>query len=44
MKREIKLSKRTIRKWYGSIKMDTILIDKLFTDYYTLFVFANFVR
>ena len=32
-----------LTKWYGSIKMDTILIDRLFTDYYTLFVFANYV-
>jgi molybdopterin-containing oxidoreductase family membrane subunit len=32
-----------LTKWYGSIKMDTILIDKLFTDYYSLFVFANYI-
>lgn len=32
-----------LTKWYGSIKMDTILIDKLFNDYYTMFVFANYV-
>ena len=32
-----------LTKWYGSIKMDTILIDKLFNDYFTLFVFANYV-
>ena len=32
-----------LTKWYGSIKMDTILIDKLFNDYYTMFVFANYI-
>ena len=32
-----------LTKWYGSIKMDSILIDKLFTEYYTLFIFANYV-
>lgn len=32
-----------LTKWYGSIKMDTILIDKLFNDYYSLFVFANYI-
>lgn len=32
-----------LTKWYGSVKMDTILIDKLFNDYYNLFVFANYI-
>lgn len=32
-----------LTKWYGSIKMDSILIDKLFSEYYTLFIFANYV-
>jgi molybdopterin-containing oxidoreductase family membrane subunit len=32
-----------LTKWYGSIKMDSILIDRLFTDYYSLFIFANYV-
>lgn len=32
-----------ITKWYGSIKMDSILIDKLFTNYYSMFIFANYV-
>ncbi|HOW40560.1 MAG TPA: polysulfide reductase NrfD [Bacteroidales bacterium] len=32
-----------LTKWYGSIKMDSILIDKLFTDYYSLFIFANYI-
>lgn len=32
-----------ITKWYGSIKMDSILIDKLFNRYYTLFIFANYL-
>lgn len=32
-----------LTKWYGSVKMDTILIDKLFNDYYSLFVFANYI-
>jgi Ni/Fe-hydrogenase subunit HybB-like protein len=32
-----------LTKWYGSIKMDSILIDKLFSDYYSLFIFANYV-
>jgi len=31
-----------LTKWYGSIKMDSILIDKLFTQYYSLFIFANY--
>ncbi len=32
-----------LTKWYGSVKMDKILIDKLFSDYYFLFIFANYV-
>lgn len=32
-----------ITKWYGSIKMDSLLIDKLFNDYYGLFIFANYI-
>jgi Ni/Fe-hydrogenase subunit HybB-like protein len=32
-----------LTKWYGSIKMDSILIDKLFSEYYALFIFANYV-
>jgi molybdopterin-containing oxidoreductase family membrane subunit len=32
-----------LTKWYGSIKMDSILIDKLFNQYYSLFIFANYI-
>jgi molybdopterin-containing oxidoreductase family membrane subunit len=32
-----------LTKWYGSIKMDSLLIDKLFTEYYSLFIFANYI-
>lgn len=32
-----------LTKWYGSIKMDSLLIDKLFTQYYSLFIFANYI-
>ncbi|TFH38356.1 MAG: hypothetical protein E4G95_03765 [Bacteroidia bacterium] len=32
-----------LTKWYGSVKMDKVLIDKLFQDYYFLFIFANYV-
>jgi len=32
-----------LTKWYGSVKMDKILIDKLFEDYYFLFILANYV-
>ncbi|NVO11543.1 MAG: polysulfide reductase NrfD [Bacteroidales bacterium] len=32
-----------LTKWYGSVKMDSLLIDKLFSDYYSLFIFANYV-
>jgi Ni/Fe-hydrogenase subunit HybB-like protein len=31
-----------LTKWYGSIKMDSLLIDKLFNEYYSLFIFANY--
>ncbi|MCF8223201.1 MAG: polysulfide reductase NrfD [Bacteroidales bacterium] len=32
-----------LTKWYGSVKMDKLLIDKLFEDYYFLFIFANYL-
>lgn len=32
-----------LTKWYGSIKMDTLLIDKLFSEYYWMFIFANYL-
>lgn len=32
-----------LTKWYGSVKMDKVLIDKLFEDYYFLFIFANYI-
>ncbi len=32
-----------LTKWYGSVKMDGLLIDKLFTDFYWLFIFANYI-
>ncbi len=32
-----------LTKWYGSIKMDSLLIDKLFHDYFALFIFANYI-
>lgn len=32
-----------LTKWYGSVKMDKILIDKLFTEFKTYFVFANYI-
>jgi Ni/Fe-hydrogenase subunit HybB-like protein len=33
-----------LTKWYGSVKMDKVLIDKLFSDkYYLLFIFCNYV-
>jgi Ni/Fe-hydrogenase subunit HybB-like protein len=32
-----------LTKWYGSVKMDKILIDKLFEDYYFMFILANYV-
>jgi molybdopterin-containing oxidoreductase family membrane subunit len=32
-----------LTKWYGSIKMDKVLIDKLFKDYFGLFIFSNYI-
>jgi molybdopterin-containing oxidoreductase family membrane subunit len=33
-----------LTKWYGSVKMDKVLIDKLFSDkYYYLFIFCNYI-
>ncbi|MBT3208132.1 MAG: polysulfide reductase NrfD [Bacteroidetes bacterium] len=32
-----------LTKWYGSVKMDKKLIDALFTNYYGLFILANYV-
>jgi Ni/Fe-hydrogenase subunit HybB-like protein len=32
-----------LTKWYGSVKMDSILIDKLFSQYFILFIFANYI-
>jgi Ni/Fe-hydrogenase subunit HybB-like protein len=33
-----------LTKWYGSVKMDKVLIDKLFSDkYYFLFIFCNYI-
>ncbi|MFN8257203.1 MAG: NrfD/PsrC family molybdoenzyme membrane anchor subunit [Bacteroidales bacterium] len=33
-----------LTKWYGSIKMDKVLIDKLFsTKYYLLFIISNYL-
>ncbi len=33
-----------LTKWYGSIKMDKVLIDKLFSSkYYLLFIFSNYI-
>jgi len=32
-----------LTKWYGSVKMDTVLIDKLFSEFYWMFIFANYV-
>lgn len=32
-----------LTKWYGSMKMDSLLIDKLFSNYYGLFIFANYL-
>jgi len=31
-----------LTKWYGSVKMDKLLIDKLFTDFYWLFILSNY--
>ncbi len=32
-----------LTKWYGSAKMDKVLIDKLFTEFYWLFIFSNYI-
>ena len=32
-----------LTKWYGSQKMDALLIDKLFSEFFGLFIFANYV-
>jgi molybdopterin-containing oxidoreductase family membrane subunit len=32
-----------LTKWYGSVKMDKQLIDILFTEYYWLFIFSNYI-
>lgn len=32
-----------LTKWYGSVKMDKLLIDKLFKQYFTDFIFANYI-
>ncbi len=32
-----------LTKWYGSMKMDSVLIDQLFSNYSVLFVFANYI-
>jgi Ni/Fe-hydrogenase subunit HybB-like protein len=32
-----------LTKWYGSQKMDSLLINKLFSQYYWLFIIANYV-
>jgi Ni/Fe-hydrogenase subunit HybB-like protein len=32
-----------LTKWYGSARMDKLLIDKLFRNYYWLFIFSNYV-
>jgi molybdopterin-containing oxidoreductase family membrane subunit len=32
-----------LTKWYGSVKMDKALIDKLFTEFYWLFILSNYV-
>lgn len=32
-----------LTKWYGSVKMDKVLIDRLFTDFYWLFIFSNYI-
>ena len=32
-----------LTKWYGSVKMDKELIDKLFKEYYWQFIVANYV-
>jgi molybdopterin-containing oxidoreductase family membrane subunit len=32
-----------LTKWYGSVKADKILIDKLFTEFYWFFILSNYV-
>jgi Ni/Fe-hydrogenase subunit HybB-like protein len=32
-----------LTKWYGSVKMDKILIDKLFSNFFWQFIFANYI-
>lgn len=32
-----------LTKWYGSMKMDSLLIDKLFSNYYIMFIIANYL-
>jgi molybdopterin-containing oxidoreductase family membrane subunit len=32
-----------LTKWYGSVKMDKILIDKLFTEFRIYFIIANYI-
>jgi len=32
-----------LTKWYGSVKMDKVLIDRLFSDFYWMFLFSNYV-
>lgn len=32
-----------LTKWYGSARMDKLLIDKLFREYYWLFIFSNYI-
>jgi len=32
-----------LTKWYGSVRMDKILIDKLFADFYWAFIFSNYI-
>jgi Ni/Fe-hydrogenase subunit HybB-like protein len=32
-----------LTKWYGSVKMDKMLIDKLLSNYFYTFIFANYL-
>lgn len=32
-----------LTKWYGSVKMDKVLIDRLFSDFYWMFIFSNYI-
>jgi molybdopterin-containing oxidoreductase family membrane subunit len=32
-----------LTKWYGSVKMDKLLIDELFKNYYWAFIMANYI-